>query len=239
MVTDSEIKNILDNPTTYYITVVHLSGNLENIENFANKFSGSEVKIIETSANENEEIISNKTNDDEWLPSEGYITCTDVPDEPEERYVFNSFKWNYFPAFEAEDTYEHDFFLNSYNDGEYPDTYLSEAATILGRPAATYAVSTLPIPYLDTRLDDAPDAETAYTLGCAKAISIHNDKLYYNYIQIDNGSDDIDHFKLQGQLGHRVPLGCISTFCSFSTEITTIVPAWQNIPTLAYYWNLE
>jgi len=135
------------------------------------------------------------------------------------RYTQQNMKWNSI-NFSTEQTYEHDIFLYNYDR----KTYLDGSSTAYPGcyPNATYAATSWPAvskPYLDTRLSEnlvsCEVDELAYTIGAAQASALQANVDYYTYIRTANGNDTADKFKLQGQVGHRTPSNCYTTWCSF------------------------
>jgi len=101
-------------------------------------------------------------------------------------------------------------------------------------PDATYAATSWPSasqPYLDTRfgenLTSCEIDELAFTIGAAQADALQAGTSYYTYIRTADGNDSSDKFKLQGQIGHRIPTSCYSTWCSFGDQSYNLVPAWS------------
>ena len=140
-------------------------------------------------------------------------------------------------------TYEHDFFLNNYNNN--PGTYLNPASTSYPGcfPVATYAATTWPSashPYLDTRLAEnlveCENQEIPYTIGAAKVDAIPAGIWQYTYIVTQPGNVNYDKFKLQGQKGYRSPSWCYTTWCGFSDGIVNLVPAWNSLVPGSVAW---
>jgi len=150
------------------------------------------------------------------------------------RYSLQYMKWNT-NNFAPNATYEHDFFLNNYNNNA--GTYLDRRSTpFFGCfPFNIYAVSSWPStahPYLDTRLAQnflgCEYQEVPYTIGAAKADAIPVGVWQYTYFHTQPGDVNFDKFKLQAQKGFRVPSSCYSVWCSFSDDIVNLVPAWNS-----------
>ena len=95
--------------------------------------------------------------------------------------------------------------------------------------------------YLDTRLDASltkcEEKEIAFTIGAAVAYRIEPGKWHSTFIATSFGTVDSDKFKLNAQLGVRVPSGCTSTWCSFGTENKILVPAWNSSVPGKYAWG--
>ena len=150
------------------------------------------------------------------------------------RYSLQYMGW-YSNNFNGNATYEHDFFLNNYNNN--PGTYLNPKSTSYPGcfPVSTYATTTWPpasYPYLDTRLSGnligCENEEIPYTIGAAKADEIPSGTWQYTYIATQPGNANWDKFKLQGQKGYRLPSWCYTTWCSFGDATVKLVPAWNS-----------
>lgn len=151
------------------------------------------------------------------------------------RYTTQYMKWNSI-GFSTEQTYEHDVFLYNYDR----KTYLDGTSTSYPGcyPKATYAATSWPEaskPYLDTRLSENLASceidELAYTIGAAQASALQANTDYFTYIRTADGNDSMDKFKIQGQIGHRSPSGCYTTWCSYGDKSYNIVRAWStNVP---------
>ncbi len=182
--------------------------------------------------------ISEKSSLD-WLPDTGYVFLNQST--VWKRYSLQYMKWDN-NNFDFDDTYEHDFFLNNYNNNF--GTYLDPNSTLTPHcmPIHTYWATTLPpssAPYLDTRLDRnglCSSKEIPYTIGAAITSALPTNILMYTYIITMNGSVVYDKYKLSGQKGNREPWWCNSTWCSFPTEIGSIIPAWNSGTPTAYAW---
>lgn len=168
-----------------------------------------------------------------WTPAEGYSYV--YPSSYGGRYSSQYIWWPTTIGFTVFDTYEHDFFLNNY-DGK---TYLSAAQDSWGNPSVSYASTSLPYPYLDTRYGD-PSGEKAYTIGSASAISIKGstDYFYQTYIRTTDGNTSNDTAKIQAQRGYRNPTLCYSTWCSYASETINLISAWNvSVPGSATWWQ--
>jgi hypothetical protein len=131
--------------------------------------------------------------------------------------------WTDVSGFGSNSTYEHDFYLNNYDH----KTYLSRAQWPNGIPRVIYWGSNLPRAYLDTRLGD-PKEEVAYVVGCADGHTIQPNTWYWSQIRTSRGDADTDRAKLFGQLGHRWPDNCYSTWCVFADQTEAVVGSWNN-----------
>ena len=195
-----------------------------------------EVHLLDDK-NDVEKMINNKTFSvtaesaslDSLVPNSG--TSYFYPSSHGGRYVYQFMKWDSV-NFSEEQTYEHDVFL--YNlDGK---TYLDGDTTSYPGcwPELTYAATSWPAaskPYIDTRFDmnmvSCGTEELAYTIGAAQASALQANIRYYTYIRTENGNDSSDKFKLQGQIGHRIPGNCYTTWCSFGDGHYNIIPSWS------------
>ncbi|MCK5413241.1 MAG: hypothetical protein KAI57_02590 [Candidatus Pacebacteria bacterium] len=174
-------------------------------------------------------VAAESTSLDNLVPNSG--TSYFYPSSSGGRYVWQFMKWNSI-NFSAEQTYEHDVFLYNYDR----KTYLDGGTTAYPGcwPKLTYAATTWPVaskPYIDTRLDmnlvSCEIDELPYTIGVAQASALQANVDYYTYIRTENGDDSSDKFKLQAQIGHRVPSSCYTTWCSFGDQIYNIIPSWS------------
>ena len=174
-------------------------------------------------------VAAESTSLDSLVPNSG--TSYFYPSSHGGRYVYQFMKWDSV-NFSEEQTYEHDIFL--YNlDGK---TYLDGDTTSYPGcwPELTYAATSWPAaskPYIDTRFDmnmvSCETEELAYTIGAAQASALQASIRYYTYIRTENGNDSSDKFKLQGQIGHRIPGNCYTTWCSFGDGHYSIIPSWS------------
>lgn len=167
---------------------------------------------------------------DTMIPKSG--TSYFYPSSAGGRYVQQNMKWTSV-SFSSDQTYEHDVFLYNYDR----KTYLNGANTAYPNcyPTTTYAATTWPSaskPYLDTRLSEnlvsCEIDELAYTIGAAQANALQANTDYYTYIRTADGNDTVDKFKLQAQIGHRIPTSCYTTWCSFRNQSYTLIPGWSS-----------
>jgi hypothetical protein len=175
-----------------------------------------------------------------WNPEVG-VSYT-YPHPNGGRYSYQWMWWDEIP-FSSNQTYEHDFFLYNYNnDGTYLNG--SDSGYPGCFPIVEYAATTWPAeskPYLDTRFAanyvSCERDELAYTIGAAQADKLTANTWHYTYIRTKDGNVDTDKFRLSGQLGHRTPSLCYSTWCSFGDESRTLVPAWSySVPGTRWWW---
>jgi hypothetical protein len=80
-----------------------------------------------------------------------------------------------------------------------------------------YWSSNLPNAYKDTPFLDTLDN---FTVGSAKASSIVANTKYYTSMSLKAGSASTATVRIKGQLGHRYPSGCYSTWCIYA-DMTT------------------
>jgi|GEM_PF-3155899 hypothetical protein len=174
---------------------------------------------------------------------------------PSARGYISWMKWNN-RNFGTNDTYEHEVYLYNYDDSVSSNrkTYMTKSGTGSPNcmPTVQYAASNLPSPYLDTRLDqngscDHSGNEVSYTIGTPVASSLSNTAMYFTYWQTDEGALYKPIFKVQGQLGYRLPSNCLTTWCSFKSTTLKLIPvnnsgSWINNPNQGYsypYWFQE
>jgi hypothetical protein len=162
-----------------------------------------------------------------WVPSYVFVETGEI--EPGTRYLRMKMMWNDVAGFGATSTYEQDFFLDNYDASPLgPGTYLDRSRKLDQTPRVKSWQSNLPGAYLDTRFGDGTD-EIAYTIGAGQASEIKADVEYDTLIVAADGDADKDSARLSAQLGHQVPAGCTSTWCSLDDgtgSIVDIFPAW-------------
>lgn len=157
------------------------------------------------------------------------------------RYLLLGMAWNNVSAFTWISTFEADFFLNndpnsSLGRGTYLDRTEYTEWNYRRIPRLIYASSTLPRPYLDTRLGD-PANEIAYTIGSADADAIVTGTMYYNYIRTWSGDASQDNAKFSSQLGYRSPPNDFSTWGSYGSDRHPIFSAWTIGIPAAFSWS--
>ncbi|MCK5023643.1 MAG: fibronectin type III domain-containing protein, partial [Candidatus Aenigmarchaeota archaeon] len=169
---------------------------------------------------------------DSLVPNSG--TSYFYPSSHGGRYVYQFMKWDAV-NFSEEQTYEHDVFLYNYDKRTYLDGNTTAYPGCW--PKLTYASTSWPAasrPYIDTRFDpnmvSCETEELAYTIGAAQASALQANINYYTYIRTEYGNDSTDKFKLNAQIGHRIPNGCYSTWCSFGDQSYELVPSWYYVP---------
>jgi len=211
-----------------FIKVIYLSGKKSDLYKIQHKVSNNYVVEAEYVSHYDKSNFSERNDDlkienrssNDWIPNIGLVYTGERSDG--DRQVINIFKWNASNPFSLFSTYEHDFFLNNYEESSLPGTYFTLAENYWGFPDVVAAYSNLPSGYLDTRFYD-DDNEVAYTIGSGNAVMITGDKYYYTQIIIEPGSADIDNAKLVAQKGYQSPNGCTSTWCSFADDMEVLV----------------
>ncbi len=152
-----------------------------------------------------------------WAPDSGYIRFRQSS-VPNNRYVYSRFRWSCLDDIESDWTYEHDVWLNNYNNNS--GTYLSQTIK--------YASSSMPQNlYLDTNFGNG-SGEVGFSIGTSRMENLETNTYYFTYIRTTEGSVSSDKFKLQPQQGHRTPNWCHSTWCIYGDQSTQLIPAWNN-----------
>jgi len=177
-----------------------------------------------------------------WLPNYGTIDIK-PSSTPGQRYVLNLVYWHTsdrVSGFDATSAYEHDFFLNDSDTSQYgPGTYLDDSQSINEVPIVEHWSSTLPSPYLDTRLTD-DDYFKAFTIGSADGNAIQSGTYYNYYIRTVNGDASTDNGFLQAQLGYRSPSWCYTTWCVFGSSYVDIYNEYDVDPIPGTFsWTLR
>ena len=80
-----------------------------------------------------------------------------------------------------------------------------------------YWSSNLPMAYYDTPFLDSIDN---FTIGSAQASSIIEDQKYWTYMALHPQTALVSNVVIKGQLGHRYPSWCYSTWCIYA-DMTT------------------
>ena len=135
-----------------------------------------------------------------WTP---YGGTSDV----NKQYSYQRMIWNNTSGFGASNTYEHETIV--YNPG-----YVKNG------PSSSY--SNLPRAYMDTQFGDSVEN---YTIGSAEASSIAVNQWYYTYYSLaaDSPSVSSSTVRINGQLGHRFPNSCYSTWCIWADATLGLV----------------
>ncbi len=235
-------------PSSINITGVTLTGDRNELSKVGTQ---NNVKTIDITTIDNikknakKASLTKKTNSNSeksstnWLPDEGFTFLNQSTVST--RYSLQYMKWSN-NNFDLDDTYEHDFFLNNYNNNLGTYLTLNSSTPPSCMPSHTYWSTTMPplsAPYLDTRLDQnglCSTKEVPYTIGAAIAVALPANTLMFTYFVANNGTVVNDKYKLTGQKGIRLPFWCYSTWCSFGTEQANIIPAWRSGTPTAYAW---
>jgi len=132
-----------------------------------------------------------------WAPRSGSSKTTQY-------MAYNSFSFpnaSGFDSFGGIMTYEHETQVYNKNFADY-DNYWS---------------SNLPSAYYDTPFLDTLDN---FTVGSSQASSILDNTQYWTYMSLTPGSSSTAGVIIKGQLGHRYPSWCYSTWCIYA-DMTT------------------
>ncbi|OIO52378.1 hypothetical protein COY93_01460 [Candidatus Uhrbacteria bacterium CG_4_10_14_0_8_um_filter_58_22] len=118
------------------------------------------------------------------------------------QYVsFQTFYFNNVGSFGSRSTYEHETQVYNRNFANY----------------GGYWASNLPMAYYDTAFLDSIDN---FTVGSALASSIRTYQRYYTNMSLRPQSSSSAFVRIKGQLGHRSPIWCYSTWCIFADATT-------------------
>jgi len=185
-------------------------------------------------------------NPEKWVPEAGYAYIGQYANAGNsfdgDRYSYNLMWWDDVSDFKTgsswwgTDGYEQKVLLYNY-DGK---TYMKNFDDFYGTPSFTYAASSLPDAYVDTRLDDS-SGEVSYTIGSGRGdlIRANTSGWYWTKFFTDPGNDTVDKFKTQAHLVTEYYPTCYytwSTYCMFgdrSVPIKTLIPfsSGNNVPT--------
>lgn len=80
-----------------------------------------------------------------------------------------------------------------------------------------YWSSNFPRAYYDTPFSDQIDN---FTVGCAQASSLQANTMYYTEMSLRQQTSSTAQVRIKGQKGHRLPIGCYSTWCIFADATT-------------------
>lgn len=139
-----------------------------------------------------------------WYPTKG-STKTD------KGLAYNSFYFadaSGFDFFGGILTYEHETQVYNVNFANY----------------AGYWSSNLPNAYYDTPFGDR-DVDV-FTVGSSNASKIVANTKYYTSMSLKSGSASSATVRIKGQLGHRYPSGCYSTWCIFADMTTPTLKSY-------------
>ncbi|WKZ29271.1 MAG: hypothetical protein QY323_00915 [Patescibacteria group bacterium] len=145
-----------------------------------------------------EEVVPDRivysTSHESWAPYGGTAKLT-------QGVSYHTFYFNNLSAYGSTSTYEHE-------------------AQVYNRAYADYAgywSSNLPYAYYDTPFSDSIDV---FTVGSAQAASMATYTQYYTYMALSPGLATSATVRVKGQLGHRSPSWCYSTWCIFADATT-------------------
>lgn len=132
-----------------------------------------------------------------WVPRSGTSQVTQT-------YTYNSFTFpnvSGFSSFNGIMTYEHETQVYDNGYANYNN----------------YWSSNMPSAYYDTPLADTIDT---FTVGTSNAASLKSNTQYWTYMALVPGNVSSANVIIKGQLGHRSPSWCYSTWCIFA-DMTT------------------
>jgi hypothetical protein len=129
-----------------------------------------------------------------WAPSHGTSKVTTG-------ITFQTLYFNNISAFGSTSTYECETQVYDKNFADYDN----------------YWASNLPSAYYDTPFLDTIDN---FTVGSAQASNIVANVQYYTSMSLRAGSAPTATVRIKGQLGHRFPSWCYSTWCIFADATT-------------------
>ncbi len=132
-----------------------------------------------------------------WVPRSGTSQVTQT-------YTYNSFVFpnvSGFSSFNGLLTYEHETQVYDNGYANYNN----------------YWSSNMPNSYYDTPFYDKIDT---FTIGTSTASSLRSNTQYWTYMALVLGNVSSANVIIKGQLGHRSPSWCYSTWCIFA-DMTT------------------
>ncbi len=138
-----------------------------------------------------------------WYPTKGSTKTT-------KGLAFNIFYFgdaSGFDSFNGILTYEHETQVYNTNFANY----------------GGYWSSNLPRAYKDTQFLDTLDN---FTIGSSKASDIVANTQYYTSMDLTGGSASSATVRIKGQLGHRYPSSCYSTWCIFADMTTPTLKSY-------------
>jgi hypothetical protein len=132
---------------------------------------------------------------EDWAPAGG-------GSEVYQSYTYSTFYFNDVSDYGSDDTYEHETQVYDENFADY-DNYWS---------------SNMPDAYYDTPfLDDIDN----FTVGTFSGDELEDDTEYFTYMSLSAGSSQNATVRIKGQMGHRFPSWCYSTWCVFADATTS------------------
>lgn len=136
-----------------------------------------------------------------WIP---YAGTTHVS----QTFASNTFKFNNVSEFEWNKTYEHETQIYNTNYADY----------------AGSRNSNLPRAYKDTQfLDDIDN----FTIGSADASQLIAGRNYFTYMDLTPWSESTWTIKIKGQIWHRFPSFCYSTWCIIADATSPTLISWN------------
>ncbi|MFA6197857.1 MAG: hypothetical protein WC734_01730 [Patescibacteria group bacterium] len=125
-----------------------------------------------------------------------------------------------------------------FNDGrDFVDNRTYEHETqIYDRNFANYAgywATNMPSAYKDTPFMDSIDN---FTVGCYRANQLQMNRWYWTYMSLSAQSHSTAVCRIKGQIGHRNPSWCYSTWCVFP-DGTTGTMAYLALPNYGCSWQ--
>lgn len=148
-----------------------------------------------------------------WYPTRGTAKV-------DKTIAYNTFYFNDasgFDYFNGILTYEHETQVYDKNFSDY----------------GGYWSSNLPNAYKDTPFLDSIDN---FTIGSSKASSIVANTKYYTSMSLKSGSASSASVRIKGQLGHRSPSSCYSTWCIYA-DMTTPTLKSLTAPASTVSWT--
>ncbi len=127
------------------------------------------------------------------------------------------------------------FAFNNTSDFTYTRTYEHETQ-IYDRNFADYAgywATNMPYGYKDTQYGDSIDN---FTVGCARAERLSAFTTYWTYMSLSPQSSPTALCRIKGQIGHRYPSWCYSTWCIFP-DATSGSLAYLALPNYGVCWQ--
>jgi hypothetical protein len=97
-----------------------------------------------------------------------------------------------------------------------------------------YWSSNLPNAYKDTAFLDTLDN---FTVGSSKASSIVSNTKYYTSMSLQGGTASTATVRIKGQLGHRYPSSCYSTWCIFADATTPTLKSYTAPISVQQSWT--
>jgi hypothetical protein len=150
------------------------------------------------------------TSHESWAPYTGWSKVT-------QGQTYQEFYFNNLSSFGSSNTYEHETQVYDRNFADY----------------ANYTSSNMPSWYYDTPFLDSIDN---FTVGTFHADQLAAYYKYWTYMALKAGSVSSTTCHIKGQLGHRSPSWCYSTWCVWA-DATTGSMAYLAIPNYGVTWT--